>query len=466
MNRKERRLLLKAEKLGMLNLGNGYGIGNPNPIPATGQTPQVNPFMIPKNTGLDVISKTFPNNYFTVWDLTTARLAYNQARDNGYPISYAALASWVFESSPFIQSIFNQIESTVSNTEIFYTDEKGNIDEITSKLFTNERWFKELCKEIALSFMWGFTCINFDPIGKRCYKYPMQNIDPINKMIRNSTFNLFDGFKIDEKINLLYIQPSSSYERFLGYMQPISRMFVQMNQAQLNWLAASRRAAYPALTIGYPQNDIGLDGEGAKYNQFEQQAENIAANWDTSKGLVYPYTINPDGTIQKSLNIEFEGGKSPANAYKIFMEFNQEAKDEIMQMVWNETLTTMAGKNGSRSLGEVHEDKHKHAEKSFVEFVLNELNDNFLPKIKQFYKNFPNTGRFDINRAKKYSIEEVIRLSAIMAENGKKLTNVFFEEMGLQPDFFEDSTMPVEPPKNEFKKVEKSSIFNLLKKKL
>jgi hypothetical protein len=293
-------------------------------------------------------------------------------------------------------------------------------------------------------------------------------------MIRQSTFNLFDGFRIDDKINLLYIQPSSSYERFLGYMQPISRLFIQMNQAQLNWLAAARRAAYPALTIGYPQNDIGLDGTGAQSNQFELQAENIAANWDTSKGLTYPYTINPDGTLQKSLNIEFEGGKTPANAYKIFMEFNAVLRDEIMQMIWNETLTTMAGQNGSRALGDVHADKHKQAENAFIEFVINELNDNFLPKIKTFYKNFPTTGRFDINRAKKYDINEVIQLSAIMAENGKKLTNTFFEEMGLQPDFFEDAAqlnaqLPIPEPniKGELKKVEKkSSIFNLLKKKV
>jgi hypothetical protein len=51
--------------------GGGWGLGNPNAKPATGQQPAVNPFMIPKAAGLTITSQTYPNNYYVEWNLSS-----------------------------------------------------------------------------------------------------------------------------------------------------------------------------------------------------------------------------------------------------------------------------------------------------------------------------------------------------------------------------------------------------------
>jgi len=88
--RRQRRAALQAQ----FSTGGGYGDGNKISRPASGMAPGVNPFMIPKSSGLNIITQAFPDNYYVEWDLSTWRAACDQAQKMGYPISYAALVNW------------------------------------------------------------------------------------------------------------------------------------------------------------------------------------------------------------------------------------------------------------------------------------------------------------------------------------------------------------------------------------
>jgi hypothetical protein len=416
----------------------GWGVPNIKSTPATGTMPNVNPFVIPKSSGLTNTSQAFPNNYYVDWNLTTWRYACDQAVKFGYPVSYAALVSWVFESSPFVQSLFNAITSAVGKVPIIYVDEKGNeLPEWTLEL-CSKSWQKELIKEIVLSHFWGFTGINIDPVNGKIYKYPMQNLDPINRMLRQSTYSFYDGEQFEDVANLLWIQPSTSYEKFLGWMQPIARSFIQMNINKNSWVQAARRLAFPLLTVGYPQDDNGYDAAGNSYNPYKLQAEAIAATIDPSKGLVYPYTLDTSGKIVKSLEIQFEGTGTPAKAHDIFNDFNEAEKNEIREMILGGTLTSSTAKSGSRALGDVHADKFESVISDLIEYVEAYLNDEYLRKITKFYKEFP-AGKFVANKAKQLSIDEITQLSTVLVQNGKRLTDSFFEANGLVKEFFEDA---------------------------
>lgn len=429
-----------------LNGGGGYGWGNPGAKPSSGQTTHVNPFILPKEMGLSAISKTFPNNYYVEWNLTTWRQACEQARNMGYPISYAALTSWAYESSSFIQSLFRELEVSVSKIPILFKDDKGNTIEEVSKELTEKKWFRDLFKEVIFANFWGFSAINFDPIGEKIYKYPMQQIDPINRFLKENTFNFYDGMRIDEHPNLLFVQPSTNSESFLGWMQPITRAFIQMNLNNNNWTQAGMRLAFPLLTVGYPQNDGGIDSYGNEVNPYKTQAETIAANINPSEALVYPFVRDINGNVQKTIEIDSEGGMASGagTAFKIFSEFNAEQKNEIREMILLSTLTSSAGKVGSQALGNVHMEKYESVIQYTVDTAIAILNDEFLKKIKVHYNNFPE-GRFAIDKAKQWDLEEIKTLAPILEKSGKKFTSNFFEAIGLNPEFIEDTTTELEP---------------------
>ena len=112
----------------------GWGVGGKGKQ-ATGQSPQVNPFIIPKSSGLNVFSQTYPSNYFVEWNLSTWRSACDQAMKMGYTLSYATLVNWAFECSPFIQSLFEAMGSALGRIPVFMVDKKGNkLDDWTKEL--------------------------------------------------------------------------------------------------------------------------------------------------------------------------------------------------------------------------------------------------------------------------------------------------------------------------------------------
>lgn len=433
----------------------GWGIGEKGAKPATGTNPTVNPFLIPKSAGLNITSQTFPSNYYVDWNLSTWRSSCDQAIKMGYTMGYATLVSWVYESSPFIQSLFRALSVGLGKIPFYYNDLKGNRLEDWTEELCNKPWQIQLRKEILFSFFWGFTGLNFDPFEGKVYKYPMQDIDPINRMLRSNTYAFYDGYNFADHDNLLFIQPSTAYESFLGWMQPISRSFIQMNMNKNNWIAAGRRLAFPILTVGYPQNDGAmavdpvtgqplLDDQNnpITINPYKLQAETIAANIDPSKAMVYPYTINEKGEIQKSIEIAQEGKGAGNKAHDIFVDFNEAEKNEIREMILGGTLTADVGNSGSRALGEVQERKFDSVLADNVEFVLAYLNDEYMRKIRKFYKNMPE-GKFDINRAKQLPLEDVVKISNVVIQNGKRLTDAFFEANGLVKDFIEDIPTPM-----------------------
>lgn len=434
---------------GTLNPGapgaGGYGVPLPGAKPATGQGPASNPFIQPKSTGLTHVSQTYLSNYFVEWNLSTHRYACDQAMKQGYTLSLATLYTWTFQSSAFVQMLFEKLGDAVDEVEFYVVDQGGNRIESMQDEFVEKPWIRTLFKEIIWAYFWGFTCVNFDPLNEKIYKFPMQEIDPINHLLKSSTFAFYDGILIDECDNLLFIQHSTNEEKFLGWMQVISRYFIQMNLANKNWVQAGLRLAFPIMTVGYPQNDnsIQLDN-GEPLNKYKIEAENIGANIDPSKAFIYPYTRGMDGEIQKSVEIDFADPKSGQNMYKIYSEFNDDLKNEIREMLLGGTLSSNGSKSGSgsRSLGEVHERMFKQVVKSKLKSMLPVLNEGFVPKLSKFYSGLPIVWRYDYNKTENLTFEEMENLSNVMNANGKRLTDDFFIENGIAPEMFEDAPTP------------------------
>jgi hypothetical protein len=103
----------RERRAALFSSGGGFGNTPAGARQASGQTPGVNPFMIPKTGGINYTTQIYPSNYYVDWDLTTWRAACDQAIKQGFPVNYAALTAWAYECSPFIQSLFNSMGDAV-----------------------------------------------------------------------------------------------------------------------------------------------------------------------------------------------------------------------------------------------------------------------------------------------------------------------------------------------------------------
>lgn len=425
--------------------GGGFGTVQPGTRTATG-SPIVNPFLIPKQSGQNVGSWVYPSQYLRPWDTTLWREACDQAIKMGYTQSYATLVSWVYEKSPFVRSLFLKLGSAMDRVKFYVNDKDGNeLPELTLGLCT-QQWQMKLRREILFSYFWGFSGLNFDPAEGECYKYPMQQIDPINRMLKANTFSFYDGERFDDNDNLLFVQPSDNYEEFLGWMQAISCSYIEMNTNSNNWVAAGRRLAFPLLTVGYPQDDGSLGENGQPRNNYKADAIALATDIDPTNGLVYPYTIDNDGNIVKSIEIEFEKTGASANAHKIYQEFNNDQKAEIQEMVLGRSTTQASGKGGNRALAEVEEEALDDRVAELMPYVLAIMNDKFKKKISKFYVNLPDGWVYAYGDTKKLTPEQMESLSKTLNENGQRFTKDFFIAQGIAADYFEPAPAKIDPP--------------------
>jgi hypothetical protein len=302
--------------------------------------------------------------------------------------------------------------------------------------------------------------------------------------LRATTYNFFDGIHFSDSANLLFFQPSTSYEAFLGWMQPITRSFIQMNMNSNNWVTAGKRLAFPLLTIGYPQGDNVKDSEGNEVNPSKIAAEKIAENIDPSQAMTYPYTTDMNGNIQKAIMVGEEATSGGTGArHKIYQEFNNEEKNDIRELCFGGTLTSSVGSKGSLALGNIHYKKYEEHILYLVESATAMLNDNingFIAKIPVFYKNFPKGATLQINKAKQWDIDDVVKMSPVLIASGKKFSEAFFENMGISADYIEEAPTAVatsfEKPESEATKEhsklilasepKEKTIFSALKKKV
>lgn len=424
---------------GMDNAG-GYGIGNKGAKPATGNTPIANPWMIPKASGLTHISQTYSNSFFVEWNPSSWRTACDKVMLQGWTPDLATMYEWAYESSPFIQSMFRTIDTAINSIKFYYLDKRGNILQDWTDELCNKPWQIELRREIAFSFFWGFSGLNFDPVQGLLYKYPMQDLDPLNRFLRQSTFAFYDGIFFNDYDNLLWVQPNTNREGFLGWMQAITRMYILMHLNNENWVQAGKRLAFPVFTIGYPEgSDIVDPNTNQVHNPYRDEAYEISKDLGPGKTVVFPYIRKADGELQKNLELEFAEPGSSQKAHSIYMDCNESIKNEIRELVMGGTLTADVGNSGSRALGEVQERKLRTFVLSITEYVLAVHNADYKRKIGNFYKGGLPEGRFDIDRAKQFTIEEIVAWSQILANSGQRFAPAFFEAQGLPPEFIEDN---------------------------
>jgi len=247
---------------------------------------------------------------------------------------------------------------SITNAELIFQDRDGqDVPEMMDIIDTIG--FEELEKIILKSRFWGRSGAEFDFSNLfKVDEIPPKHIDPKNKLIlinetdetgisyeNNNRILVFGGNRRD---NGLFIRtaPLVIWKRggFGDYAQ---------------WLEI----------FGMPQR-IG------KYSAFDPESRRLLEDALQKAGSA-PYVVIPKESDVET--VQNTGTGSSGTSYNMF---RQACNEEILITILGQTLTTISGEKGARSLGEVHQAVEEAKHRSDMRYVQRVLNSLVLPVLE------------------------------------------------------------------------------------
>lgn len=108
-----------------------------------------------------------------------------------------------------------------------------------------------------------------------------------------------------------------------------------------------------------------------KYNTYDPESRKLLEEAFDKAGSA-PYVVIP-----KEADVETkEGGTGSGSSYN---EFRQANNEEMLITILGQTMTTVQGEKGARSLGEVHKEVEEGKNKSDLRYVQRVLNQRYSP---------------------------------------------------------------------------------------
>lgn len=399
---------------------------------ATFETPQVNPFSIPEEVGKGkIVSSYLPNNY----DIPYTNRFWRTAIDRGLLFSdltqLDALYSWCVQSSPFLVSMIEK--RTIPAEKRNYVLRRrngikggGRILEKETKAIVSTKWFQSLVRSIILAKVYGVRVSMIDPVTDTFIDFPMRNIDMKNRAIRQGTYQYNQVAEVADFDNVFYFQPSSEQDFKLGWLQPISRSMIGIQNAYSYWSLTGLRFSYPQTTIGF-----AADNTDAK-----SLAERWAQVWSPSAIPTIPFTREP-GSSKSDYQMEINSSATQAypDAFRVFKEEITSFQAEVMQLILGGTLLGTTEKNtNSEQLADLHRQMYQDKLALDARDILYALNGEVLPKLQRLLDLDLNNAYFDIVPDKEIAISDFVAIGEVMAKQGMRFSAKAFEKVGIEPD--------------------------------
>lgn len=151
---------------------------------------------------------------------------------------------------------------------------------------------------------------------------------------------------------------------------------------------------------------FGMPQRIGKYNTYDPASRALLEEAFKNAGSA-PYLIIP-----KESDIETREGSSGSGAS--YDEFRKACNEEMLITILGQTLTTVQGERGARSLGEVHMEVEQNKHKGDVRFVERVLNEHVIPMLEARGFNLQG-GRFMFPReAEPLTVADIVNLSEII----------------------------------------------------
>ena len=320
-----------------------------------------------------------------VYDVGDWRSALRSA-DNSRPKYLYDLFDDIMIDGILSDAISKRIEA-VLNAEVIFMDAKGRPEPSISSLIDTTAW-ETLVREIMNQLFYGRAGVEI-------------------------FFN--NGFKV-EPIKPKYID-LENHSILLNDLGDKSLPY----EGDPNLLIIGRRADYGLLLKAAPYaiwkrggfgdyaqwiELFGMPQRIGKYNTYDPESRELLKQALAEAGSA-PYLVIP-----KEADIETKEGNTGSGSS--FNQFRQACNEEMLITILGQTLTTIQGDRGARSLGEVHLQIEDSKHKSDLRFVQRTLNEHLLPMLASC--GLPvNGGRFVYPKAAEpLSVDEIVQLSTII----------------------------------------------------
>lgn len=153
---------------------------------------------------------------------------------------------------------------------------------------------------------------------------------------------------------------------------------------------------------------FGMPQRVGKYNAHDTASKKILETAMENAGAA-PWMVVPKETDVET--VQNTGNGSSGTSYN---DFRKACNEEILITIQGETLTTIAGDKGARSLGEVHQDVSEAKHLSDLRYVQRFLNYTFLPILEA--RGYPvKGGKFVFPKAvEALEVAEIVQLSTVL----------------------------------------------------
>ena len=276
----------------------------------------------------------------------------------------------------------------VLNSELTFLDKDGKeVEEIADIMDTTD--WEELLRQIMNERIYGRSGVEFicTPDSFHVEPIPAKHINLRNKCI---VINDSDekGVPYEGDTSLLIL----GHERNYGLLLKATPFAIYKRGGFGDW------SQWIEL-FGMPQR-IG------KYNTYDPESRKLLEQALEQAGSASYVVIPREAEVETK-----EAGKGNGASYN---EFRQACNEEMLITILGQTLTTVQGENGARSLGEVHKEVEEGKNRSDMRFVQRVLNNHVLPLLEA--RGYPvNGGKFIFPKAaEQLTVADIVQLSDIM----------------------------------------------------
>lgn len=321
-----------------------------------------------------------------VYDVGDWRNALRSA-DSGRVKSLYDLFDDILIDGLLADAISKRIDA-VLNSELTFLDKDGKeVEEIAAIMDTTD--WEELLRQIMNERIYGRSGVEFiyTPDGLQIAPIPPKHINLYNKcIVINDTDEKGIPYEGDSSLLVL------GHERNYGLLLKATPYAIYKRGGFGDW------SQWVEL-FGMPQR-VG------KYNAYDPESRKLLEQAMEQAGSA-PYIIIP-----KEAEVETkEAGNGNGTSYN---EFRQACNEEMLITILGQTLTTVQGENGARSLGEVHKEVEEGKNRSDMRFVQRVLNNRVLPMLEA--RGYPvSGGKFVFPQsAEQLSVSDIVQLSDIL----------------------------------------------------
>ncbi|MCI6278223.1 MAG: DUF935 family protein [Bacteroidales bacterium] len=323
-----------------------------------------------------------------VWDVGTWRRALQSADRGRTALLYDLYDDMLID--PVLGDAVDKRIGAVLNSDLTFLDAKGReVEEVSALIDTEE--FEELQKIILNAKLYGRSGVELGWSGDRLsvYEVAPKYIDLTGRKVLLDPANPEVGIPYEGNPSLVMLGRDRSYGIILRAIP----------------FAIYKRGGFGDWSqwielFGMPQR-IG------KYNTYDPASKRLLEEAMERAGSASYLVIPQDAEVELH---ESNSGNGIS-----FSQFRQSCNEEMLIAMLGQTLTTISGERGARSLGEVHQEVEAAKNKADMRFLARSLNRHILPYLE--LAGLPvKGGRFAYpDDTEATTVDDLVKLSTIIS---------------------------------------------------